>query len=164
MMQFKPWPTRGLQSRHPRRHESAGTTTAGTSNFNSGGDGAYNPYGDVFDGYHQGTLFSRFSYDLTDNITFYVQGTAAESRKLWLVLPAEVQPGTNQAAIFYKNNPFLTPAEQTQLGNNGTNPTQLGTTAGCQYLPAGRIPDRQWPDRDQCHRQRQPRAQRPYRF
>ncbi len=35
---------------------------------------------------------------------------------------------SNQADIFYKNNPFLTAAEQTQLGNNGTNPTQLSST------------------------------------
>ena len=56
---------------------AAGQATAGSSNFNSGGDGAYDPYGDVFDGYHQGTMFSRFSYDLTDNIDFYVQGQAS---------------------------------------------------------------------------------------
>jgi outer membrane cobalamin receptor len=116
---------------------AAGQPTAGSSNFNSGGDGAYNPYGDVFDGTHQGTLFSRFSYDLTDNITFYVQGTAAESQSFGWYFPQKIQPGTNQAAIFYKNNPFLTPAEQTQLGNNGTNPTQLGTTQAANTFQLG---------------------------
>ena len=75
---------------------AAGNPTAGTSNFNSGGDGAYNPYGDVFDGYHQGTLFGRFSYDLADNITFYVQGQAVGSLQLRLVLPAE-DPAGRQA-------------------------------------------------------------------
>ncbi len=43
-------------------------------------------------------------------------------------IPQKVQPGINQAAIFYKNNPFLSPAVQAQLGNNGTNPTQLSAT------------------------------------
>jgi iron complex outermembrane recepter protein len=116
---------------------AAGQATAGSSNFNSGGDGAYNPYGDVFSGYHQGTLFSRFSYDLADNITFYVQGQASESYSLGWYFPQKIQPGTNQAAIFYKNNPFLTAAEQTQLGNNGTNPTQLGTTQAANTFQLG---------------------------
>src|SRR3954470_2974756 len=106
--------------------DAAGNKTAGTGNFNSGGDGAYNPYGQVFNGYHQGSLFSRFSYDLTDNINFYVQGTASEAYSFGWYFPQKIQPGANQAAIFYKNNPFLSPAVQTQLGNNGTNPTQLG--------------------------------------
>jgi iron complex outermembrane receptor protein len=116
---------------------AAGQATAGSSNFNSGGDGAYNPYGDVFDGTHQGTFFSRFSYDLTDNIDFYVQGTAAESYSFGWYFPQKIQPGTNQAAIFYKNNPFLTAAEQTALGNNGTNPTQLGTTQAANTFQLG---------------------------
>jgi outer membrane receptor protein involved in Fe transport len=106
--------------------DAKGNPTAGTGNFNSGGDGAYNPYGQVFNGYHQGSLFSRFSYDLTDNINFYVQGTASEAYSFGWYFPQKIQPGANQAAIFYKNNPFLSPAVQTQLGNNGTNPTQLG--------------------------------------
>jgi outer membrane receptor protein involved in Fe transport len=106
---------------------AAGQPTAGTSNFNSGGDGAYDPYGQVFNGYHQGTLFGRFSYDLADNISFYVQGTASEAYSFGWYFPQKIQPGTNQADIFYKNNPFLSAAVQTQLGNNGTNPTQLGT-------------------------------------
>lgn len=116
---------------------AAGQPTAGTSNLNSGGDGAYNPYGDVFSGYHQGTMFSRFSYDLTDNIDFYIQGQASEAASLGWYFPQKIQPGTNQADIFYKNNPFLTPAEQTQLGNNGTNPTQLGTTQASNTFELG---------------------------
>jgi outer membrane receptor protein involved in Fe transport len=112
----------------PGATDANGNPTSGTGNFNSGGDGAYNPYGQVFNGYHQGTLFSRFSYDLADNISFYLQGTASEAFSFGWYFPQKIQPGANQADIFYKNNPFLTAAEQTQLGNNGTNPTQLGTT------------------------------------
>ncbi|HEY2009768.1 MAG TPA: TonB-dependent receptor [Rhizomicrobium sp.] len=109
---------------------AAGQTTAGTSNFNSGGDGAYNPYGQVFDGYHQGTFFGRFSYDLTDNIDFYVQTQASEAYSFGWYFPQKIQPGVNQADIFYKNNPFLTAAEQTQLGNNpAVQTTQLSSTA-----------------------------------
>ena len=108
--------------------DANGNPTAGTGNFNSGGDGAYNPYGQVFNGYHQGALFGRFSYDLADNINCYVQGTASEAYSFGWYFPQKIQPGVNQAAIFYKNNPFLSAAVQTQLGNNGTNPTQLSAT------------------------------------
>ena len=117
--------------------DANGNATAGTGNFNSGGDGAYDPYGQVFGAFHQGTLFSRFSYDLADNINFYVQGTAAESYSFGWYFPQKIQPGTNQADIFYKNNPFLTAAEQTALGNNGTNPTQLGTTQAANTFQLG---------------------------
>jgi iron complex outermembrane recepter protein len=108
----------------PGATNAAGQATAGTSNFNSGGDGAYNPYGQVFDGYHQGTFFSRFSYDLTDNITFYAQTTASEAYSFGWYFPQKIQPGAGQADIFYKNNPFLPAAVQAQLGSDGTNPLQ----------------------------------------
>ncbi|MBW8708346.1 MAG: TonB-dependent receptor plug domain-containing protein, partial [Alphaproteobacteria bacterium] len=112
----------------PGATDAAGNRTAGTSNFNSGGDGAYNPYGQGFNGYHQASIFSRFSYDLTENINFYLQGQASEAYSFGWYFPQKIQPGINQADIFYKNNAFLTPAVQTQLGNNGTNPTQLSAT------------------------------------
>ena len=108
--------------------DAAGNKTAGSSNFNAGGDGAYSPYGQMFDGYHQGTIFGRFSYDLADNVDFYVQAEGAEAYSFGWYFPQKIQPGANQADIFYKNNPFLSSAVQTQLGNNGTNPIQLGTT------------------------------------
>ncbi len=38
--------------------------------------------------------------------------------------PQKIQPGAGRADLFYKNNPFPTPAVQAQLGNNGTNPLQ----------------------------------------
>jgi iron complex outermembrane receptor protein len=108
----------------PGATNAAGAPTAGTSNLNSGGAGAYSPYGQVFNGYRQGTLFSRFSYDLAENISFYVQGQASEAYSFGWYFPQKIQPGAGQADLFYKNNPFLSPAVQTQLGNNGTNPLQ----------------------------------------
>ena len=115
--------------------DANGNPTAGTSNLNSGGDGAYNPYGQVFDGYHQATFFSRFSYDLADNITFYVQGQAAEAYSYGWYFPQKIQPGAGQADIFYKNNPFLSAAVQAQLGNDGTNPLQT-VVNGAAVQPA----------------------------
>jgi iron complex outermembrane receptor protein len=112
----------------PGATNAAGARTTGTGNFNSGGDGAYSPYGQVFNGYHQASAFGRFSYDLADNISWYVQGQGSEAYSFGWYFPQKIQPGINQAAIFYKNNPFLPAATQNQLGNNGTNPTQLSAT------------------------------------
>jgi iron complex outermembrane receptor protein len=109
----------------PGATDAAGNRTAGTGNFNSGGDGAYSPYGQVFNGYHQASAFGRFSYDLADNVTWYVQGQGSEAYSFGWYFPQKIQPGANQADIFYKNNPFLPLAAQTALGNNGTNPVQV---------------------------------------
>jgi outer membrane receptor protein involved in Fe transport len=112
----------------PGATDAAGNKTAGSSNFNSGGDGAYSPYGQMFNGYHQGTIFGRFSYELADNVSFYLQGQGSEAYSFGWYFPQKIQPGVNQADIFYKNNAFLSPAVQAQLGNNGTNPIQLSAT------------------------------------
>ena len=104
--------------------DASGNRTVGTSNLNSGGDGAYNPYGTMFNGYHQGTLFGRFSYDLADNVTFHVQGQGSEAYSFGWYFPQKIQPGAGQADLFYKNNPYLSATVQAQLGNNGTNPLQ----------------------------------------
>ena len=105
--------------------DANGNLTAGTSNLNSGGDGVYSPYGQMFNGYHQGTIFGRFSYDVADNVNWYVQAEGSEAYSFGWYFPQKIQPGANQADIFYKNNPFLSPQIQAQLGNNGTNPLQV---------------------------------------
>jgi len=109
--------------------DANGNPTAGTSNLNSGGDGAYSPYGQVFNGYHQATAFGRFSYDLADNVSFYLQGEGSEAYSFGWYFPQKIQPGAGQADLFYKNNPFLPAAVQAALGNNGTNPLQLATAS-----------------------------------
>jgi iron complex outermembrane receptor protein len=119
----------------PGATDASGNPTAGTSNLNSGGDGAYSPFGQVFNGYHQASLFSRFSYDLADNVTFWLQGQASEAYSFGWYFPQKIQPGAGQADVFYKNNPFLTQAVQTQLGNNNTNPLQT-VVAGAAVQPA----------------------------
>ncbi len=104
--------------------DGKGNITPGTSNLNSGGDGAYSPYGQVFNGFHQASLFGRFSYDLADNVTFHLQGQGSEAYSFGWYFPQKIQPGAGQADLFYKNNPYLSAAVQARLGNNGTNPVQ----------------------------------------
>ncbi len=89
----------------------------------------------MFSGYHQASLFSRFSYDLADTVTFYLQGQGSEAYSFGWYFPQKIQPGAGQADIFYKNNPFLSAAVQAQLGNNGANPLQT-VVAGAAVQPA----------------------------
>jgi iron complex outermembrane receptor protein len=96
--------------------------TTGTANQNSGGDGAYTPYATALAASRQAVAFGRFSYDVDDTTTFYVQGSASEAYDNGWHFPQKLTPGAGQASTFYKNNPFLTAAVQTALGNNGTNP------------------------------------------
>ncbi|MFO1249262.1 MAG: TonB-dependent receptor [Alphaproteobacteria bacterium] len=116
---------------------AAGQVTAGTGNLNSGGDGAYSPYGQVFNGYHQGSVFARFDYDVTDAIQFHVQGQMSEAQSFGWYFPQKIQPGANQADIFYKDNPFLPLAVQTALGNNGTHPIQNSATQASNTFQLG---------------------------
>ncbi len=95
--------------------------TTGTSNQNSGGDGAYSPSESATASYRQANTFERFSYDLTDSTVFYVQTNAAESYSQGWHFPQKLTPGSGQADQFYKNNPYLPAAVQTALANNGTN-------------------------------------------
>jgi len=121
--------------------DAAGNVTAGTGNENSGGDGAYSPYGTLQDANRQATMFTRFSYDVNDSTLFYVQGIASESYANGWHFPMKLTPGAGQADLFYKNNPYLPAAVQAQLGNNGTNPVQAAAANPAvqpgKHLPAG---------------------------
>jgi outer membrane receptor protein involved in Fe transport len=91
-------------------------TTTGTGTIESGGDGAYIPDGTFRSGISMKDWFGRFSYDLTDNVSAYVQGSWAASTNVsnwvnWIVSPGGGRPDT-----FFANNPFLSPAAQTSLG------------------------------------------------
>lgn len=105
--------------------------TTGTANQNSGGDGAYSPFSTALVSTMSDEAFGRFSYDFSDDLKFYVQGTYAKSVSTGWHFPAKLTPGNGQASTFYKNNPFLSAAVRTQLGDNGrtdsSNTFQLGT-------------------------------------
>ena len=113
-----------------------GTTTA-TANQNSGGDGAYTPYATALAASRQSSVFGRFSYDIDNTTTFYLQAQGAEAYDNGWHFPQKLTPGTGlaQADVFYKNNPFLTAAVMGQLGNNGTNPVYVPNGTGAPAQP-----------------------------
>ncbi len=103
----------------------------GTSNVTAAGDGGWNKYGSALNGVHVNTGFGRFSYDLDDDTTFYINATASEAANKTLYFPIKIGPVTF-GGLYYRNNPFLPAATQALLGNNGTNPAFFVPSTGTQ--------------------------------
>jgi iron complex outermembrane receptor protein len=92
----------------------------GTGSVESGGDGAYAPFGTAITAFRNGTAFGRFSYKLDDSTEFYIQGSGSEAYATGTWYPTNMIAGANTASIFYDNNPFLSPALQQQLNPTNT--------------------------------------------
>jgi len=93
----------------------------GTANVESGGDGAYDPFGQALTYFRTSNAFGRFSYKLSDDVTFYTQVMGSEAFATGTWYPTLLNTATTDTNQFFKNNPFLSPAVQAALGNNGTN-------------------------------------------
>ena len=106
---------------------NAGTAT-GTGNNSVGGDGAYSPYSTALVGLKTDQAFLRYSQDLTDDISFYFQGSYAKAEAVGTHFVVKLIPNAGSltltntnGATYFKNNAFLPDATQTALGNNGLN-------------------------------------------
>ena len=95
----------------------------GTANVESGGDGAYDPFGQALTYFRTNNAFGRFSYNLDDTTSFYVQATGSESFASGTWYPMLLNPGANQTNIFFTNNAFL-PASVQQALNPANTPGQ----------------------------------------
>ena len=94
-------------------------TITGTNNVQSGGDGSYTTPSELNVMLTTKEAFGRFSYEFDDQTSIWVQATGAESLNKGGFQNNYLQSNPNVPNIFYKNNPYLTPTAQTQLGNNG---------------------------------------------
>jgi len=94
-------------------------TPTGTSGIASGGDGAVDTVSQITSTLTTDESFARFSYNLTPEISFYVQGTAAQSHDKASFTNWSLNTGATSPNTFFKNNPFLPAVAQTALGNNG---------------------------------------------
>jgi predicted porin len=106
-------------------------TPTGTANLESGGDGSYVKYGTFRSGLDMKDVFARVSYDLTDKVNWYVQGSWAQAENTsnwinWVVSPSASRPNT-----LFANNPFLNPVTQQQLGAS----IACGTAAATGWRP-----------------------------
>jgi iron complex outermembrane receptor protein len=110
-----------------------GTPTT-TANLESGGDGSYVKYGTFRSEIEMKDVFARFSFDLTNDVNLYVQGSWAQAANNsnwinWVVSPSDNRPNT-----LFADNPFLAPVTQQQLGANIVCGT--AAAAGRRCLPA----------------------------
>jgi iron complex outermembrane receptor protein len=98
-------------------------TPTGTSGTQSGGDGSQILHSSAIAGLRTAQSFARFSYDLSNDVSFYVDATAAEAWNWNQFVDDSISAAAHNPNTFFKNNPFLSPANQALLGNNGTNLT-----------------------------------------
>ena len=101
----------------------------GTTNLESGGDGGYQGGGTFRSQLRSYEAFMRTSYDLTDTINAYVQGSWAESKNFASWSPFVVSSAGGRPNGFFTNNPFLSPTVQAQLASGGR------TLTAAQLIP-----------------------------
>ena len=98
-------------------------TAIGTAGFQQGGDGykiTQNNAAIIPGQNYQG--FGRLSYDLTDNVTAYVQGLYTRSKYTY---PTQTNAlvGPTEAVTIFSGNPYLTPAMQATIPAAGNSIT-----------------------------------------
>jgi iron complex outermembrane receptor protein len=91
-------------------------TPTGTANIASGGDGTHSLFANVTASSKLAQAFTRFSYNIDDTTTFYINLRAAEAENRANFVQSYIQTG-NVPNVFFTNNPYLTPTEQAQLAN-----------------------------------------------
>lgn len=105
-------------------------TPVGTTGFQQGGDGYYiSARGAAVIPVKNYQTFGRLSYDLTDNITAYVQGIFARSDFSYPTQTNSLIGPSNEVRIF-NGNPFLSPAMRALVPNPGDNITVQQQDAG----------------------------------
>lgn len=99
-------------------------TPTGTIGISSGGDGSVDTLGQVTSSLRTAEAFGRFSYDISDDVSLYVQGTAAESYNKGSFINNLINPGV-VPNTFFSDNPYLPPQAQALLSNGTTNTFQI---------------------------------------
>ncbi|ANI76508.1 MULTISPECIES: TonB-dependent receptor domain-containing protein [Sphingobium] len=90
-------------------------TPVGTTGFQSGGDGYKIPTtGNAIAPLETYTFFGRLSYDLTDDISAFVQGSWSRTNLIYSTQVNALVP-PSQAVSIFKGNPYLTPALDASL-------------------------------------------------
>ncbi len=109
-------------------------TPTGTTNVESGGDGAYVKYGTFRSQLDMKDAFGRLSYDFTDNLNGYVQATWAQAGTRVQLDSMGRQPFRQPAQYALRQQSVPVPTTQQQLGAS----VVCGTPAasGWRCLPA----------------------------
>ena len=98
-------------------------TSSGSPNLSAGGVGRVDLYSAALTALKSFQTFGRFSYDITNDITFWAQGRASKARYYAYGPNNGIPPGSGASArpnIFFTDNPYLTPAARTLLEQGNT--------------------------------------------
>jgi iron complex outermembrane recepter protein len=97
-------------------------TPTGTPGTNSGGDGGgYYNTSSFQARLRQAESFVRFSYDINDSVTAYVEANADESYTIDNASATTINPGPGRGSVLPITDPYLTPAVQAQLASGNKN-------------------------------------------
>jgi iron complex outermembrane receptor protein len=91
-------------------------TATGTSNVVAGGQGAYVPPTVLVPYLKTTQAFGRASFDFSDSLGAFVQGSYAQSRTGYLSNFATRRGGTSSGITIFSDNPYLTPGVRGALG------------------------------------------------
>ncbi len=83
----------------------------------SGGDGAAVTSESIYGDTRNASAFGRFSYKLSDDVTFFTQLSVAQANEFNYFFPSQQEP-SRQTVTYFKNNPFLPLATQQLLGDD----------------------------------------------
>ena len=97
-------------------------TTTGTSGTNSGGDGGgYYNTSSFQARLRQAESFARFSYDINDTTTAYIEANVDESFTIDNASATTINPGPGRGSILPITDPYLQPSAQALLAQNNKN-------------------------------------------
>jgi outer membrane receptor protein involved in Fe transport len=99
-------------------------TPTGTANISSGGDGTHNLYSNITASARLAQAFARFSYNINDDVTFWMSARGAEGENRANFVQSYIQTG-NVPNVFFKNNPYLPAAAQALLAGGTSNTFQM---------------------------------------
>jgi outer membrane receptor protein involved in Fe transport len=95
-----------------------GTVPMAGGSVSSGGDGVYVHNTSAIAATRHAEFFTRFSYQLNGDTTFWIQGAATQASVFNWFFPSQIDNG-RQTTKYFKNNPYLAADQQALLGNNG---------------------------------------------
>jgi iron complex outermembrane receptor protein len=89
----------------------------GTGGISTGGDGAYDSDASFQSSLRTAELFNRFSYNINDTTTAYINLTAAEAKNFTNWDEFNLNPSTTRPNTFFVNNPYVPATAQALLAN-----------------------------------------------
>jgi iron complex outermembrane receptor protein len=92
----------------------AGTVPVAGGSVSIGGDGVYVHNTQAIAATKDAEAFARFSYNLSDDTTFWLQGSATQASVFNWFFPSQIDNG-RQTTAFFTNNPYLSADQQTVL-------------------------------------------------